>query len=148
MNYNPYFANPYMAQNPNYGNQYQQAQSNQTSFIGVQNEQEARTYPVAPGNSITFRDESQPYIYTKAMGYSPLDRPTFEKYRLVKEGEANATESSETASKEKEIDLSIYATKDEIKPITEQITAILKDISALKEKTKKKVIREVEVDDE
>lgn len=43
MNYNPYFANPYMAQNPNYGNQYQQAQSNQTSFIGVQNEQEART---------------------------------------------------------------------------------------------------------
>jgi hypothetical protein len=60
----------------------------------------------------------------------------------------NATESSETASKEKEIDLSIYATKDEIKPITEQITAILKDISALKEKTKKKVIREVEVDDE
>lgn len=146
MNYNPYLANP---QNF-YG--YQQApQQNvvpQSSYVGVQSEQEARSYPVAPGNCVTFRDESAPYIYTKVMGYSPLDRPVFEKYRLVKEGEANATESSETASKEKEIDLSIYATKDEIKPITEQITAILKDISTLKEKTKKKVIREVEVDDE
>lgn len=56
-------------------------------FVSVPNEEIARTYPIAPGNSITFKDENAPYIYTKTMGFSQLDRPTFEKYRLVREEE-------------------------------------------------------------
>ena len=48
---------------PNYPNSIpNQTQVSQCGFIGVQNEQEARLYPVGPGNSITFRDESAPYI--------------------------------------------------------------------------------------
>lgn len=71
----------------NYYNPYQfQQQPTQTSgFISVRSEQEARNYPVAPGNSITFKDETSPYVYTKTMGFSQLDRPSFEKYKLVKE---------------------------------------------------------------
>lgn len=73
----------------NYYNPYQQVypqQPTQTSgFISVRNEQEARSYPVAPGNSITFKDETSPYVYTKTMGFSQLDRPSFEKFKLVKE---------------------------------------------------------------
>lgn len=66
-------------------------------FISVSNEQEARSYPVAPGNSITFRDENGPYIYTKTMGYSQLDRPTFEKFRLVKEEQTPAPSPEQSA---------------------------------------------------
>lgn len=53
--------------------------------VSVRSMQEAQNYPVAPGNSVMFRDENAPYVYTKTMGYSQLDRPTFERYRLVKE---------------------------------------------------------------
>lgn len=57
-------------------------------FVRVQNENEARMYPVAPGNSITFINENAPYCYTKSVEMSQLDRPKFEKYRLVKEEDA------------------------------------------------------------
>lgn len=56
-----------------------------SGFVSVRSEVEARNYPVAPGNSITFKDETAPYVYTKTMGFSQLDRPNFEKYKLVKE---------------------------------------------------------------
>lgn len=54
---------PYQAMQ---GNQYQnnQYQNNQNGIITVRSIDEARMYPVAPGNSITFRDENAPYIYT------------------------------------------------------------------------------------
>ena len=70
-NYNPnyYYPQPQMPQ---------QTVSNgngSSSFVGVQNEQEARSYPVAPGNSVMFRDEYAPYIYAKTMGKSALDCP-------------------------------------------------------------------------
>jgi hypothetical protein len=95
---------------PNYSNVYpnyyqpqiqQQSQNQQQiqngGFLTVPNETYARNYPVAPGNSVTFKDESAPYVYTKTMGFSQLDIPVFEKYRLVKE---NVTQPIET----KEID--------------------------------------------
>ena len=62
------------------------AQQTQTSgFVSVRSEEEARNYPIAYGNSVTFKDENAPYIYTKTMGFSQLDRPIFDKYKLVKE---------------------------------------------------------------
>ena len=69
--------------------QMPQAQAQQTQqasgFVSVRSEEEARNYPVAYGNSVTFKDETSPYIYTKTMGFSQLDRPIFDKYKLVKE---------------------------------------------------------------
>ena len=57
-------------------------------FIPVPSEDVARNYPVAPGNSVTFKNENAPYVYTKTMGFSQLDRPIFEKYKLVREEDA------------------------------------------------------------
>lgn len=86
------FQNPYHQQMQNQQMIQQVQQQNQSmpqiqhsGFVLVQSEQEARAYPVAPGNSVTFKDESQPYCYVKTMGFNQLDRPTFERYRLVKE---------------------------------------------------------------
>ena len=76
-----------MIYNGMYGGNTQQAapQIRDGGFIPVPSEDMARNYPVAQGTSVTFRDENAPYIYTKTMGFSPLDRPIFEKYKLIKE---------------------------------------------------------------
>ena len=73
---------PYLMQKQNY---VQQQQQNQNPFVTVRSEAEARNYPVGFGNSVTFKDETAPYVYSKTMGFSQLDKPVFEKYRLVKE---------------------------------------------------------------
>lgn len=153
MNYNyPYYPNPYGTYQPNNQNvqTYQAQQNNQSGFIGVASEAEARMYPVGLGNSITFRNESQPNtFYTKTMGSSPLDRPIFERYRLVKEDASeNAPQAAETPAKEKDIDLSAYALKDDLKAFESDLSAVKRDIAILKERTKKKTVREVEYDDE
>ena len=84
--YNPYFyPNQYgqtMAQQPQ--QQMSQVPMNNTLIL-VRSEDEARNYPVGLGTSVTFKNEREPYIYSKTMGFSQLDRPVFEKYKLVKE---------------------------------------------------------------
>lgn len=76
--------------------QTQTAQNQPTAtqgiFVRVQSEQDARSYPVAPGNSVTFIDENAPFCYVKAVDASALDRPRFERYRLVKEEDRQTDE--------------------------------------------------------
>lgn len=93
-----------------------------SGFLTVQSEQEARNYPVGPGNSIMFRDENAPYIYNKSMGYSQLDRPTFDKYRLVKE-ESETEQGAESASTP-QIDCSQFALKSDLDVALAQIEEI------------------------
>ncbi len=64
-----------------------QAQPNQ-NFISVPSEEVARNYPVGPNNSVMFKDENTPYIYTKFMPPSPFASAVFEKYKLVRESES------------------------------------------------------------
>lgn len=95
--YQPYYPQYQQMSNQvnNQQNVQQNTQNNQVQnggFVRVQNENEARNYLVAQGTSVTFRDESAPYIYTKTMGFSPLDAPVFEKFKLVKEDEPIAPE--------------------------------------------------------
>ena len=114
-NYYPQYQAPqYQVQMPTQGQPQMQAQAQnqmQTNgLISVHNEQEARNYPIAVGNSITFKDENAPYIYTKTMGFSQLDRPTFDKYRLVKEDtepqkEVLSVEADNTALDELKADI-------------------------------------------
>lgn len=106
----------------------------QSGFVRVPNENEARMYPVAPGTSVTFIDENQPYCYTKTMDRSQLDRPKFEKYRLVKEEDAPAVtqNAQEPAPAVKEVDLSGYATKADIDAFKDEIEdGMISDIRAL-----------------
>lgn len=100
MPYNPYSYQQFYPQNyqQNYPQQAQQAQPQPQpqiqppqpqiqngGLVSVHNENEARNYPIAIGTSITFKDENAPYVYTKTMGFSQLESPKFDKYRLVKE---------------------------------------------------------------
>ena len=112
MAYYPYQINPFMQQ-----------QQPQQAFVSVRSEQEAMSYPVAPGNSIVFKDESQPFCYVKTMGFNQFDRPTFDRYRLVKEEVSEPVE---------------YALKADV-------DALRAEIESLKVRPKKKVI---EVDDD
>ena len=103
---------------PYYGQNYY-PQQQQSSFVHVQSENEARSYPVAPNNSVTFIDENRPYLYTKTADASQLGGCRFEKYRLEKE----ATEGSNGFSKEG-YNYSDFATKQQIEALEKKINAL------------------------
>ncbi len=105
-----------MNQYPYYQTAYYQ-NNNQNQIIPVPSETDARNYPVANGNSVTFRDENAPYIYVKSMGYSQLGRPVFEKYRLTKE------EIEEPSEQKLE-----YALKSEMESLKEEINHLKKKL--------------------
>lgn len=156
---NPYYQQmqnqAMMQQNQQMQNAQQQSQQmqqpaiQQSGFVLVQSEQEARSYPVAPGNSITFKDESQPYCYVKTMGFNQLDRPTFEKYRLVKE-DAPA-ESSASSGPALEV-LPEYAKKEDVEQLRKDVEMLKNQIKAQTEKKtikpRKVMIQEDDEDDE
>ena len=93
----PYYPQPttYPAQMniaPVQPTQQTQPQIQNGGFIPVPNEEIVATYPVAPGNCITFKIEGKPIVLEKSMGFSNLEAPKIERYRLVKE---DATETNE-----------------------------------------------------
>lgn len=136
-NYPQNFQQPYQQ---NFQNQPQQTQQIQNGgFVSIRGEVEARNYPIAVGTSITFKDETAPYIYTKTMGFSQLDTPRFEKFRLVKEDVpvVNA-EPSKTEEKKGNIDLSIYVTKTEFEAFKSLVESLEGEIDKLKPKKSKK----------
>lgn len=101
MAYNPQFYSPYFPQNyPQVQpQQVQQPQAQQIQpvqqtqpqqmqnggFMVVPSEDIARTYPVAPGNCVTFKIEGKPIVMEKSMGFSQLEAPRIDRYRLVRE---------------------------------------------------------------
>lgn len=123
----PYYGQNYMYGYQNPQNTYQNLQGGyqtpqngyQTSFVHVQSENEARAYPVAPNNSVTFIDENRPYLYTKTADASQLGGSRFEKYRLEKE----ATEGS-SGFQEKQYNVSDFATKEQIEALESKIQAL------------------------
>lgn len=118
-------------------------------FVSVRNEIEARNYPVAPGNSVMFRDETGPYIYSKSMGYSQLDTPKFDKYRLVKEEDTSVNVSEpHTDSLESKMDnLPTYALKSEFDALNELVNTLVEDVDLLKSKRQPAKKKEVVSDD-
>lgn len=125
MAYNNFYPQYFPQQN--YGvQQISQQPQMQTSFVNVRSELEARNYPVGYGNSITFKDETQPYVYTKTMGFSQLDRPVFEKYRLVKE---EAQESPQTPQGGEH---TTYATKTELGALRDVVEALQNKVSNIR----------------
>lgn len=112
-------------------------QQNGTQIISVRSELEARNYPIAPNNSVIFKDENSPYIYIKTMGLSQFDRPTFDKFKLVRE---DAILPQETAS-------NISVDNSIIEKIQGDISGILDDIEGIKKKLRTPT-RKKEVEDE
>lgn len=163
MTFNPY-ANPYGYLPPNYQgnvtpNIPQNYQNNippqpapsapnvnaplQISCVVVQSEQEAKSYPVAPGNNVIFKNETDPFMYSKTMGNSPLDPPVFEKYRLVKEDETESktvekTEKINLADYARRSELSDYAKRSDVDKLNEQIERLKREVYALRNKPDQK----------
>ena len=104
-----------------------QPQIQASALISVRTEQEARNYPTAHGASLTFKNENAPYLYTKTLGFSQMDVPVFEKYRLVKEPDSpieqsQTLEPSENTSNE---------LQHEIDMLRDQIGILQKDVEVL-----------------
>ena len=99
----PYAYQPYVPQMSPSNPTPQPVQQNQsiqnTGVIVVRNENEAKTYPVGPGYSVTFKNENEPYLYTKTVGFNQLEPPVFKRYLLVEE------EEKEPVSQEYEINI-------------------------------------------
>lgn len=174
--YNPYYPGGYAGAYPNYGyqqpyQQYQQpyqqpvmqaqqqgnaqpqiqTQGNQPQiqnggFIGVRSREEAFNYPVAPGTSVTFKNENAPYVYTKTKGFSQLEQPVFETYKLVKEEPASMHEEK----REKDEDAPEYALKKDLQELFNGLDNLRQEVEALKKSAKKeaKVIKPVEIKEE
>ena len=117
-------------------NPYQPQMQSNNGIVSVRSEMEARSYPIAPGNSVIFKNESEPFIYTKTMGFSQLDQPVFECYRLVRETTQETTGATKTAETEKCCSVEL---KGEIEALRERIEAL--------EKPKKTVKKEVTIDE-
>jgi hypothetical protein len=103
-----YYQNPYLMQQP---------QNSNNGFVAVSGEQEARNYPVAYGNSVTFKDENAPYLYTKT-AISQMEAPIFKKFKIVEELPQNAPQNVQG------YDLSTFVTKDEFGALREELRAL------------------------
>lgn len=118
----------------------QQMQSG--GFISVPSEQAARNYPVAPGNVMTFKIENQPYVCEKSQGFSQLEGPIFNKYKLVKE--EDIVEVNQPVINEQEPDTAID-------DLWSEVEGLKKEIQSLKNKVyakPKPIVKKKENDDE
>lgn len=124
---------------PNYYNQYYPTQSNayptqmnvgptqptqnpaqiqSGGFISIPNESMVNTYPVAPGNCVTFKVEGQPIVLEKSMGFSQLEAPRIKRFRLVEE------DMTEEIKQDNSHDKDIESLKSDIKKMWGEINAI------------------------
>lgn len=149
--YNPYQPNYFGNQQPQMQVQPQNVQPMNTGniqnqnglFVPVANEDVARNYPVAYGTTVIFRDENEPYIYIKKMGFSQLESPVFEKYHR----EAPILPQNET--KDSGVDkVTIDNLKSKIGAITDDIEALREEVNGLKSQTKKPVGKKKEAIDD
>ena len=117
---------PQQYQNNMQPQQPQQIQNG--GFISVHNIQEAFNYPVAPGNSVTFKDENSPYIYVKTKGFSQLEEPIFKKFRLIEESDTQPQESTTTAT-EQAVNYADFAKQADVTALWSEIEALKKQIA-------------------
>lgn len=105
-------------------------------FVSVPSEEDARRYPVAPGNSVTFKNENAPYVYTKTMGFSQLDRPLFEKFRLVKEEDIDVQQEEKNNDSASKTETVKYLVQEDLSPLVKDIKQLqtkIKDIDSVLE---------------
>lgn len=91
---------------------YQNYPQQNSVFVRVRDENEMLNYPVAPGCSVLFIDESISHLWVKTAGLSQFDRPSVEKYKLTKENAERQTE---------------YATKEDLENLKKELMGVDKD---------------------
>lgn len=108
-------------------------------FINARSIDEARNYPVAPGNCVTFKIDNQPYVCEKSQGFSQLESPQFKVYRLVEEVYAQPIQETnrvEVPAVQVQ-DVTGYIKEDDIKPFRDDLEVIKQEIVSIKEQIKK-----------
>lgn len=135
-----------------YGTQQQPApqQIRSGGIVSVANEDEARRYPVAPGYTVTMRDENGPYLYEKTMGFSQLDQPIFRKARIIFEDDAAAVQSAQEQPAPPPEPAEPYATLAQLEALRDAVSAELKNIRSLipeQKETKPAIKRSVKNDE-
>ena len=125
--YNPFYQNYY---NQGYAAQGPQPQSN--AFVPIPSEEDARSYPIQRGSSITFRDENLPYIYIKTLGFGQLDSPVFEVYEIRKRDTQNTRKAENSPQKDETDKLSNYVTKAEYGQICDEIDSLRETVERLR----------------
>lgn len=134
-NYNPMYYQQQLQNMQQMNNSQQNIQSSPQiqngGFVMVKDINEAMNYPVAPGNSVTFKNENLPYIYTKTLGFSQLDNPIFEKFRLVKEENEQIEPIIERENDN--VPFVEYVTKEEADNLRTEINVLKEEINFLKE---------------
>lgn len=123
MNYFPYGNYSMPQQQP------VQQQIQNGGIVNVQSEQEAQNYPVAQGTSVTFVNGNEQKIYIKTRGFSSLDKPIFETYKLVKEKNENESVSAESTR-----DVS-YVEKHEFEALKADFDRLKKEIGGTDEQS-------------
>jgi len=105
-----------------------QPQIRSGGIVTVANEDEARRYPVAPGYTVTMRDETKPYLYEKTMGYSQLDQPIFRKARLVFEDDASQTQESAPTQEKPSEPTPVYAELAQLEELKASVSEELQNL--------------------
>lgn len=121
---------PYYPSYQQFYPQYQQPAQQQSSLIHVQSETQAREWSIAPGTSLMFIDDNQPFIYTKTAGNSQLEPCVFKIFRVSEIGTENAPK---TASSSESIDILPDSVRGEIEAIRAEIEDIKAKVKELTE---------------
>lgn len=128
--------------------QAQQPEIRQNGFIRVKDEAEVDAYPIAPGNSVTFIHETEPFVFVKTLGFSQFDRPVKEKYRLVKETLEEPNKPVSGPDKESVSQTAEYAKAADVAKLARDVEALRVSVKTLNERKTRKVVTEEVVDDE
>ena len=85
--YNPYTINyangPYTV--PQTSTPIPNQPQSQNTFVWIQGEESARSYPVAPGNTVVLIDSDKPVMYMKTTDFSGKPQPMQIRYLVSKE---------------------------------------------------------------
>ena len=106
--------------------QQQPQQIRSGGIVSVSGEDEARRYPVAPGYTVTMRDETGPYLYEKTMGFSQLDQPIFRKARIVFEDAQETAQNKQEQPSKPDVG---YAELSQLEALRDAVAA---DLNALR----------------
>ena len=128
--------------------QTQQPEIRQNGFIRVKDEAEVDAYPIAPGNSVTFIHETEPFVFVKTLGFSQFDHPVKEKYRLVKETPEEPNKADFGTDKESVSQTAEYAKAADVAKLARDVEALRVSVKTLNERKTRKVVTEEVVDDE
>ena len=127
MNYPQYYP---AYQQPNYqvqGTQMSQANAQQSGIIWVQGEAGAKSYLVAPNNTVQLWDSERQTIYLKSADASGMPSMKILDYTIRE----NAPAAASAAFAQQPNNSIIYATKDDLNAVNEAITGLRAEIDSL-----------------